>query len=70
MFSKLRLGFSYFSVYKCPKTSLNWPKGRAKIVHVGVPPNTWHSMGNDGNEDLIYVTAHPAVDVSREMKEA
>jgi quercetin dioxygenase-like cupin family protein len=34
-----------------------------------VPANTWHSMGNDGNEDLIYVTAHPAVDVSREMKE-
>ena len=35
-----------------------------------VPANTWHSMGNDGNEDLMYVTAHPAVDVSREMKEA
>jgi quercetin dioxygenase-like cupin family protein len=34
-----------------------------------VPANTWHSMGNDGNEDLKYVTAHPAVDVMREMKE-
>ena len=34
-----------------------------------VPANTWHSMGNDGNEDLMYVTAHPAVDVSRELKE-
>ena len=35
-----------------------------------VPANTWHSMGNDGNEDLMHVTAHLAVDVSREMKEA
>ena len=34
-----------------------------------VPANTWHSMGNDRNEDLKYVTAHPAVDVTREMKE-
>jgi quercetin dioxygenase-like cupin family protein len=34
-----------------------------------VPANTWHSMGNDGSEDLMYVTAHPAVDVTREMKE-
>jgi quercetin dioxygenase-like cupin family protein len=34
-----------------------------------VPANTWHSMGNDQNEDLRYVTAHPAVDVTREMKE-
>ena len=35
-----------------------------------VPPNTWHSIGNDGNEDLMHVIAHLAVDVSREMKEA
>ena len=34
-----------------------------------VPANTWHGMGNDGKEDLKYVTAHPAVDVMREMKE-
>ena len=32
-----------------------------------VPANTWHSMGNDGNEDLKYVTAHPAVEVARIM---
>ncbi len=33
-----------------------------------VPANTWHSLENDGQEDLRYVTAHPAVDVTREMK--
>ena len=33
-----------------------------------VPANAWHSMENDGKEDLKYVTAHPAVDVMREMK--
>ena len=37
--------------------------------HLSAPANTWHSMGNDGKEDLQYVTAHPAVDVTREMKE-
>ncbi|MFH1088049.1 MAG: cupin domain-containing protein [Chloroflexota bacterium] len=35
-----------------------------------VPANTWHSMGNDSTVDLKFVTAHPAVDVGREMKEA
>ncbi len=34
-----------------------------------VPANTWHSMWNDGNSDLKYVTAHPAVDVMRELKD-
>lgn len=34
-----------------------------------VPANTWHSIGNDGKEDLKSVTAHPAVDIIREMKE-
>lgn len=33
-----------------------------------VPANTWHSLKNDGREDLRYVTTHPAVDVVREMK--
>lgn len=33
-----------------------------------VPANTWHSMWNAGSEDLKYVTAHPAVDVMRELK--
>jgi len=37
-------------------------------VGVLVPANTWHSMENDGKEDLKYVTSHPAVDVMREMK--
>ena len=47
-------------------------EGRHKVepgMGLLVPANTWHSMGNDGNEDLKYVTAHPAVDVTREMKE-
>jgi len=34
-----------------------------------VPANTWHSMWNDGPDDLKYVTVHPAVDVMREMKD-
>jgi quercetin dioxygenase-like cupin family protein len=34
-----------------------------------VPANTWHSMWNDENDDLKYVTAHPAVDVMRELKD-
>lgn len=34
-----------------------------------VPANTWHSMWNNGSCDLKYVTAHPAVDVTREMKD-
>lgn len=34
-----------------------------------VPANTWHSMWNEGPDDLNYVTTHPAVDVTREMKD-
>jgi quercetin dioxygenase-like cupin family protein len=34
-----------------------------------VPANTWHSMWNDGSDDLKYVTAHPAVDVMRELRD-
>jgi quercetin dioxygenase-like cupin family protein len=33
-----------------------------------VPANTWHSLENDGKEDLRWITAFPAVDVMREMK--
>ena len=34
-----------------------------------VPANTWHSMWNSSSSDLKYVTAHPAVDVMRELKD-
>ena len=33
-----------------------------------VPANSWYFLGNDGSEDLKIVTAHPAVEITREEK--
>jgi quercetin dioxygenase-like cupin family protein len=46
-------------------------EGKYKIepgTSILVPANTWYSLGNDGTEDFKWVTAHPAVAITREEK--